>query len=186
MDKSKLFVTSCVSLVTTAMVFAVRGDIEPAMREAFKLTAGTDGTDLEPGVLGVHAGDFHQRRACRSRGHANAARDVRAWLLVGVALVLLAPYPPAPVESIFATTGTTLLYVGFFIMGLSQGLVEGVINPLIATIYSDEKTKRLNRLHAWWPGGMIIGGLLAYALTSVGAAWQIKLSLICCPQSRTW
>ena len=66
-------------------------------------------------------------------------------------------------------------------MGLSQGLVEGVINPLIATIYSDEKTKKLNRLHAWWPGGMIIGGLLAYALTRVGAPWQVKLSLILLP-----
>jgi MFS family permease len=95
--------------------------------------------------------------------------------------VLLAPYSTAPVDSMFDTTGTTLLYTGFFIMGLSQGLVEGVINPLIATIYSDEKTKRLNRLHAWWPGGMIIGGLLAYALTSIGAPWQVKLSLIVLP-----
>ena len=31
------------------------------------------------------------------------------------------------------------------------------------------------------PAGMIIGGLLAYAFTSVGASWQIKLSLILVP-----
>ena len=36
-------------------------------------------------------------------------------------------------------------------------------------------------LHAWWPAGMIIGGLLAYALTGVGAPWQVKLSLIVLP-----
>jgi hypothetical protein len=73
-----------------------------------------------------------------------------------------------------------MLYVGFFTMGLSQGLVEGVINPLVATLYA-EKTKKLNMLHAWWPGGLIIGGLLAYALTGLGASWQIKLSLILIP-----
>ncbi len=77
--------------------------------------------------------------------------------------MLLAPHPTAPVASIFDNAGTTLLYAGFIVMGLSQGLVEGVINPLVATIYSDEKTKRLNMLHAWWPGGQVIGGLLAVA-----------------------
>ena len=74
-----------------------------------------------------------------------------------------------------------MLYAGFFIMGLSQGLVEGVINPLVATLYSTEKTRKLNMLHAWWPGGMIIGGLLAYVLTGAGASWQLKLSLILVP-----
>jgi hypothetical protein len=101
--------------------------------------------------------------------------------ILGVGIVLLAPHPTAPVESIFGNTGTLLLYIGFMIMGLSQGLVEGVINPLVATIYSDQKTKRLNMLHAWWPGGMVIGGLLAVALTSFGASWQMKLGTIIVP-----
>ena len=51
------------------------------------------------------------------------------------------------------------------VIGLSQGLVEAVINPLIATIYSNEKTHKLNVLHAWWPGGLVLGGLIAYAIT---------------------
>ena len=67
-------------------------------------------------------------------------------------------------------------------MGLSQGLVEGVINPLVATIYSDQKTNWLNRLHAWWPGGMVIGGLLAVAMTTaLNASWQLKLATIMVP-----
>jgi hypothetical protein len=101
---------------------------------------------------------------------------------IGVGLVLVAPHPTAPVGHIFEHTGTTLLYAGFFVMGLSQGLVEGVINPLVATIYSDQKTKRLNMLHAWWPGGMVIGGLLAVALTqAMNASWQLKLATILVP-----
>ena len=102
--------------------------------------------------------------------------------VVGVLLVILAPRPAGPVSSLFDSTGTTLVYAGFFIMGLSQGLVEGVINPLIATIYSDRKTRRLNMLHAWWPGGMIIGGLLAYAMTTaLNASWELKLATIMVP-----
>jgi MFS family permease len=67
-------------------------------------------------------------------------------------------------------------------MGLSQGLVEGVINPLIATIYADEKTRKLNMLHAWWPGGLVIGGLIAAFLTrAFDASWQIKLGAIAVP-----
>ena len=181
MNKSRLFITSCVSLVTTAMVFAVRGDIEPAMRDAFQLTAGQMGLIWSPAFWAFTVAIFISGALVDLVGMRTLHVLSGVGYLAGVALVLLAPYSAAPVTSIFETTGTTMLYAGFFIMGLSQGLVEGVINPLIATIYSDEKTRRLNRLHAWWPGGMIIGGLLAYALTSIGAAWQIKLSLILLP-----
>jgi len=181
MNKSMLFITSCVSLVTTAMVFAVRGDIEPAMRDAFQLTAGQMGLIWSPAFWAFTVAIFISGALVDLVGMRTLHILSGLGYLVGVALVLLAPHSTAPVASIFDTTGTTLLYAGFFIMGLSQGLVEGVINPLIATIYSHEKTRRLNRLHAWWPGGMIIGGLLAYALTSFGAPWQVKLSLILLP-----
>jgi len=75
-----------------------------------------------------------------------------------------------------------MLYAGFLIMGLSQGLVEAIINPLVVTLYSGEKIRRLAVLHAWWPGGQIIGGLVAVALTTiVDASWQVKLSTIMVP-----
>src|SRR6185295_236652 len=66
-----------------------------------------------------------------------------------VLMVVLAPRPSGPVVSLFDNTGTTALYVAFLIMGLSQGLVEGVINPLTVTVYPEEKTRRLIMLHAW-------------------------------------
>src|SRR5919109_532918 len=53
---------------------------------------------------------------------------------------------------------------GMLIIGIAQGLVETFINPLAATVYPDDKTHKLNVLHAWWPGGIIIGGLLGLAL----------------------
>jgi hypothetical protein len=60
-------------------------------------------------------------------------------------------------------------------------MVETVINPLIATLYPDEKTAKLNHLHAWWPGGLVIGGLLGVALSGMGIGWQVKLALVAIP-----
>jgi len=102
--------------------------------------------------------------------------------ILGVALVTLAPHPDGPVESLFVHPGTTMLFVGFFLFGLSHGLVEGVINPLLATLYSTEKTKRIVACHAWWPAGLFIGGLLAVGMTKfLAVPWQTKLLLIAIP-----
>jgi MFS family permease len=182
MNKQKLFVASCVSLVTTAMVFAIRGDIEGSMSAAFQLTKEQIGTIWSPAFWAFTVAIFISGALVDTVGLRALHILSALGYLVGVTVVLLAPHPVAPVPSVFAETGPTLLYVGFMIMGLSQGLVEGVINPLVATIHSDQKTKRLNMLHAWWPGGMIIGGLLAVAMTQLfGASWQLKLATILVP-----
>jgi MFS family permease len=181
MDKKRLFIASCVSLVTTAMVFAIRGDIEAAMSSAFQLTAKQMGTIWSPAFWAFTIAIFISGGVVDTIGLRALHVLSAIGYLIGIGIVLAAPHPTAPVDSIFSNTGTLLLYIGFLIMGLSQGLVEGVINPLVATIYSDQKTKRLNMLHAWWPGGMVIGGLIAVALTGVGASWQLKLSTILVP-----
>ena len=182
MNKQRLFVASCVSLVTTAMVFAIRGDVEGSMSAAFQLTKEQIGTIWSPAFWAFTVAIFISGALVDVVGLRALHVLSALGYLVGIAVVLLAPHPTAPVASIFAETGPTLLYLGFMIMGLSQGLVEGVINPLVATIYSDQKTKRLNMLHAWWPGGMVIGGLLAVGMTQLFAAsWQLKLATILVP-----
>jgi MFS family permease len=182
MNRQKLFVASCVSLVTTSMVFAIRGDIAPAMSAAFQLTNEQMGLIFSPAFWAFTIAIFISGALVDAVG-MRALHVVSAiGYLVGIALILIAPHPTAPVASIFDETGTSMLYAGFFIMGLSQGLVEGVINPLIATVYSEEKTRKLNMLHAWWPGGLVIGGLLAALLTQAfDAAWQVKLGAIALP-----
>jgi len=62
-----------------------------------------------------------------------------------------------------------------------QGLVETVINPLTASLYTDDKTRRLNALHAWWPGGIIIGGLLGLAMSHSHVNWRIQMSIVLLP-----
>ena len=74
-----------------------------------------------------------------------------------------------------------VLYVGAVVTGIGWGLVETVVNPLCASLYPAEKTARLNTLHAWWPGGLIAGGLLGYGLSQTAASWETKLALILIP-----
>lgn len=84
---------------------------------------------------------------------------------------------------LFMATGYWMLYIGTFIMALGNGAVEAAANPLIATAYSHDKPKWLNRLHAGWPGGMILGGLLAMALGYFApqAGWRITVGLMIIP-----
>jgi MFS family permease len=74
-----------------------------------------------------------------------------------------------------------VLWMGALVAGIGWGLVETVINPLTATLYPDDKTNRLNILHAWWPGGLVIGGLLGIALGQAGFGWQVKLAVVAVP-----
>ncbi len=180
-----LFVASCISLLTTSMVFAIRGDIQAALGADFHLGAEQMGYIWGPAFWGFTLAIFACGLLVDWLGMKLMHAVSAVGYLLGVGLVLAAPKPDLAdgvlVESIFAHKGTTMLYVGFLAMGLSQGVVEGVINPLAATLYPDKKGKMLNVLHAWWPGGMIIGGLLAFAMTRTGACWQLKLSTIAVP-----
>ena len=74
-----------------------------------------------------------------------------------------------------------VLWGGALIVGVGWGLVETVINPLTTALYPDEKTAKLNILHAWWPGGLVIGGLLGVGISALGLGWQPKLALIALP-----
>jgi len=182
MDKSKLYLASCVSLVTTAMVFAIRGDIADAMSGAFHLTHEQLGLIFSPGFWCFTVAIFVSGAIVDAVGMRTLHILSALGYFVGVGLVIFAPRPAGPVVSIFDNPGTALLYVGFMVMGLSQGLVEGVINPLIVTVYSSQKTRRLNMMHAWWPGGMMIGGLVAFAMTrSLHAGWELKMATILVP-----
>ena len=81
--------------------------------------------------------------------------------------------------TIFAT-GYWSLYVGSLCGGLAAGAIEAAINPIIATLFSREKTKWLNILHAGWPAGMVVAGLIMISLGDHGG-WELKVGLIFIP-----
>jgi MFS family permease len=59
--------------------------------------------------------------------------------------------------------------------------VEAACNPLVATIYADDKTTKLNHFHLWFPGGIVIGTLLVYFLDKAGIGWQVQVGLMVLP-----
>ena len=74
-----------------------------------------------------------------------------------------------------------VLWLGAVVAGVGWGLVETVMNPLIAALYPDDKTAKLNAAHAWWPGGLVLGGLLGVGMSNAGLGWQPKLALVVLP-----
>jgi fucose permease len=74
-----------------------------------------------------------------------------------------------------------VLWLGFLACGLGWGFMEAAINPLTATIYPEEKTARLNVLHAWWPAGIIVGGLVGIAAGAFALPWQAQLAATLAP-----
>ena len=75
-----------------------------------------------------------------------------------------------------------LLYMGSVILGLGNGTVEAFINPVVATMFKKDKTKWLNILHAGWPGGLVLGGILTIVLGAQAAEdWRILVYVIAIP-----
>jgi MFS family permease len=72
------------------------------------------------------------------------------------------------------------LYWANFVVALGNGTVEAYINPVVATQFKHDKARWLNILHAGWPGGMVVGGLLALSLPA-DMAWQSKMYLLAIP-----
>ena len=79
----------------------------------------------------------------------------------------------------YTASGYESLYWATFICAIGNGTVESYINPVVASMFSKNKTKWLNILHAGWPGGMVLGGIIALSMGDV--AWRIKVLLILIP-----
>lgn len=174
-----LFVCSCIALVTSAFTFIVRGDVLQAMGDAFSLTqeqkGGVEGAVFLGMALSMLVGGF----ICDALGMKRIMILAFISHLVGSLGTIFAPHNDF---------SYTWLYGSSLLMGFGNGFTEVGINPLIATLYSDKKTHYLNILHAWWPGGLVIGGLSAVAMRrvipdGVGglALWQASLFLIALP-----
>ena len=81
---------------------------------------------------------------------------------------------------ILQANGYWSLYIGTFVLSLGNGAVEAGINPLVAREFRHDKTTWLNRLHAGWPAGFVIGGILAMMFPA-GFGWRYQMALILIP-----
>lgn len=72
------------------------------------------------------------------------------------------------------------LFIGMFMFAIGNGVCEAVVNPLVATLFPNNKTHYLNILHAGWPAGLIIGGVASIFMAN-HVSWQIQISLFLVP-----
>jgi MFS family permease len=93
-----------------------------------------------------------------------------ACFIVGPALVLMSANAGGSVY--------TMLNIAMIIWGFGWGATEASINPITATIYPNDKTGKLNTLHAWWPAGIVAGGLLSVLFfKQLNLSWQVLIGL---------
>ena len=79
-------------------------------------------------------------------------------------------------------TAYMLLYSGTFVFALANGTLEAVANPLVATLFPNNRTHYLNILHAAWPAGLVLGGLIGLTMGGEnGVNWKIQLGLFLVP-----
>ena len=75
-----------------------------------------------------------------------------------------------------------MLYAGMFIFAYANGTLEAVANPLVATVFPNNRTHFLNILHASWPAGLVLGSVLGWVLDDkMHVHWKIQLLLYLVP-----
>src|SRR5476651_1804873 len=145
-NASRLFLASRFALVVTAMSFALRGAAGAAWTAQFHLTneqlGWINGTAFWGFTLAMMVGG----PLCDALGLGRIVGLAFAGHLIGIFL------------TVFAWNYGSL-YAGTLIFGIANGSVEAACNPLITTLYPNDKTTKLNHFHMWFPGGIVIGGV---------------------------
>lgn len=177
-----IFWICVLALTAAAMSLAIRVGVSGAMKEAL----------LDP-YFPVQSGELIALALGNSfMGFAFAVLIVSPLLdVVGSKKVILFAslcYIVGPLLIIFSPGAGdgdaifTMLNIGMIVCGLAWGSTEAAINPLTTAIYPEDKTGKLNILHAWWPGGWVIGGLASAILADAyGVPWQVLIGLIMIP-----
>lgn len=103
------------------------------------------------------------------------------WSIIGVAAYFVSDGGQGDTKLAYQ-----MLYWGSFLLALSNGTVEAYINPVVATMFNKNKTKWLNILHAGWPGGLAVAGIITIIISSFGTdadpvPWWIRIGIIAVP-----
>ena len=179
-NKSRLFWISslalCMSGIASAIQTNIAGDLERVLASVDPLRSA----QLTGTVLGAPFLAFAITIAVSSPLLDFVGMRL---LLPGAAILLPAGMFTIGFAERFTTSSGlyTMYLAGAIVAGIGWGLTETVMNPLIAALYPEDKTAKLNAAHAWWPGGLVIGGLSSVALTSAGIDWEWKMCLTLLP-----
>src|SRR6478736_1918093 len=168
-NKLRLFYGSCFALITTAFSFSIRAGILPQLATTFDLSATQLGVINSMWFLGfpismVIGGIFY---------HQIGPKRIMIFAFFAHTLgILLTIY----------SGGYTGLLISTLLIGLGNGCTEAACNPMIADSYSGKQMNTLlNRFHMWFPGGIVLGSLISYVMTSMNLGWDAQIWIIMIP-----
>ncbi len=169
-NKNKLFLASCLALITTSMTFAIRAKLETVFGpEGVGLTLEQLGYAFAPAFFGFTIAMIIGGPLVDFLGIKKITWIAFFTHAIGIALTIMAD-------------SMTSLFIATLFVGIGNGMVEAALNPLVASMYPDSKTKMLNRFHVWFPGGIVIGSLVAWLVMDVmGLSWQVMVATLFIP-----
>lgn len=167
--KTQLFNASCVALVVTALAFATRGSFVEAWATEFNLSHTQVGWIIGTAFWGFTLAMVFGGPLVDIIGLGRIIAIAFFCHVAGIVLTIVA-------------TGFWTLFISTLFVGIANGSVEAACNPLITSMYTDDKTRRLNRFHAWFPTGIVIGGLVVYLFYNIGLDnWRYAMGIMLLP-----
>ncbi len=169
-NKNKLFLASCLALITTAMTFAIRARLETVFGpEGIGLTLEQLGYAFAPAFFGFTIAMIIGGPLVDLLGIKKITWIAFFTHVIGIVWTLMAD-------------SMTSLFIATLFIGIGNGMVEAALNPLVASMFPDDKTKMLNRFHVWFPGGIVIGSLIGWLTMDImGLSWQVMVATLFIP-----
>ena len=168
-NQKRLFIAACLALLVTAITFAIRAKIEGVFTDVYGLTKEEVGRAFGPAFWGFAVAMFAGGYFIDIVKTKSIIWAAFAMHLIGIVLLLMAK-------------DYTSLFVANVFIGLGNGSVEAACNPLVTALFPEKKTKMLNRFHVWFPGGIVIGGILAWLIMDqINLPWQVLVSVLFIP-----
>ena len=167
-SKKTLFNASCIALIVTAMTFAIRAGILVELGNDFNLNNTQLGWINSMAFWGFPVATIFGGLLYNYFGPKKLLVFAFIAHLLGLLLTIYA-------------SGFTLLLLSSFLIGFANGSVEAACNPLIADMYTSNRTTMLNKFHVWFPGGIVIGALATNFMNTLGLGWQLKIAIMIIP-----
>src|SRR2546428_9840785 len=167
-QQKRLFLGCFISLVATAFGFIVRALLLNQLGIIFNLSETQKGAIQGAGLFPFAISIILFSLVVDRLGYGKVMIFAFLGHVFGTILMLMA----------LKAKTYGMLYVGTLVLALANGAVEAVINPVTATLFPRNKTHWLNILHAGWPGGLVLGGVIAILMGNVPIQWKLALVLI--------
>ena len=167
-NKKQLFIASCLSLLVTSLSFGIRAGILNRLGVEFKLDASELATIAGTAFWGFPLAVIIGGMLVDALGMKHLLVAAFILHLIGIFLTIFAG-------------GFWSLFISTLFIGLANGTVEAACNPLVISIYPNNKTTKLNHFHLWFPGGILIGTLIVYFFDKLGISWQVQVAVMAIP-----